>query len=60
MTKQQTREEENPKGMICECCGKRLLSVSYRSNSFAREIAEDLTAMHTVCDECDYQNKMDI
>lgn len=54
------KEEENLKGMECEVCGLKKLSVSYRSNSYANDVGNDPTAMHTVCDECDYENRMDI
>ena len=53
-------EPENKKGMRCDVCGKRKLSVSYRPNAYANDVGNDPTAMHTVCDECDYQNCMDI
>lgn len=45
---------------MCESCGKRLPDVRPRANAYEQEIGNDTTAMHTVCDECDYQNRMDI
>lgn len=47
-------------GMKCEVCGKIRASVSHRPNGYAQDVGNDPDAMHTVCDECDYQNKMDI
>jgi deoxycytidylate deaminase len=46
--------------MECRSCHKKSEDVAYRSNAFAQEIGNDPDAMHTVCDECDYQNRMDI
>lgn len=48
------------KKMKCEVCGSNGDDVSYRKNSFAQDVGNDPTAYHTVCDECDYQNRMDI
>ena len=53
-------EKEDKSGMECEVCHKKKLSVSYRSNGYANDVGNDPTAMHTVCDECDYQNCQDI
>lgn len=53
-------EKENENGMECEVCEKKKLSVSYRSNAYANDVGDDPDAMHTVCDECDYENRMDI
>ena len=53
-------EPENEAGEECSVCHKRKLSVSTRGNSYAQDVGNDPTAMHTVCDECDYQNCMDI
>lgn len=44
----------------CENCGSTGPDVSYRQNSYAQEIGGISDAMHTVCDECDYQNLMAI
>lgn len=53
-------EEENQNGDECRRCHKRKLSVSNRRNSYASDVGNDPSATHTVCDECDYQNCMDI
>lgn len=53
-------EKEDDKGMVCDNCGKRKLSVSNRPNAYANDVGNDPDARHTVCDECDYQNAMDI
>lgn len=53
-------EKEDESGMRCECCEKRKLSVSYRPNGYANDVHNDPTAMHTVCDECNYQSNQDI
>lgn len=53
-------EKENEEGMECDMCGKRKTSVSERPNAYANEIGNDPAATHTVCDECNYQNMMDI
>jgi hypothetical protein len=53
-------EKEDENGMECEVCHKKKLSVFYRCNAYANDVGNDLYAMHTVCDECDYQNCMDI
>lgn len=44
----------------CTHCGSTDDSVSYRPNAYAQDVGNDSTAYHTVCDECDYQNRMDI
>lgn len=44
----------------CEMCGKVSEDVRYRQNAYAADIGNDPTAMHTVCDDCGYQNAMDI
>lgn len=46
--------------MKCERCGKASEDVSYRPNAYAQDVHNDSTAYHTVCDECDYENRMDI
>ncbi len=53
-------EKENPRGDMCQCCRKRKLSVSDRPDCYANDVENDPTARHTVCDECDYENFMDI
>jgi len=53
-------EPEDEKGLECKSCGKRKLSVHKRPNGYANDVHNDPTAVHTVCDECDYQNIMDI
>lgn len=53
-------EPVDPAGEECGVCGKRKLSVSTRSNGYANDVGNDPGAVHTVCDECDYQNCMDI
>ncbi len=44
----------------CDSCGELKADVTYRENSYAREIGGSKDAMHTVCDECNHQNIMDI
>jgi hypothetical protein len=44
----------------CDICGATTDDVSYRPNAYANDVHNDPTAYHTVCDECDYQNRMDI
>lgn len=46
--------------MKCEVCGSTGDDVSYRPNAYANDVHNDPDAMHTVCFECDYQNRMDI
>lgn len=53
-------EEENLEGMECDVCHKKKLSVSNRPNSYAINVGNDPESRHTVCDECGYQNIMDI
>lgn len=53
-------EKDDERGMECSICHRKKLSVSHRPNSYAQNVGNDPTAMHTVCDECDYQNCMDI
>ena len=47
-------------GMECQMCHKRSPDVSHRENAYAQEIGHDPDAMHTVCDSCDHENRMDI
>ncbi len=51
---------ENKEKVKCEVCGSTEKDVSYRPNAYANDVGNDPDAMHTVCDECDYQNTMDI
>lgn len=53
-------ELEDEKGLECEMCGKRKLSVKVRPDAYLNDVENDLEAEHTICDECDYQNTMDI
>ena len=53
-------EKEDENGMECEVCHKKKLSVHERPNGYANDVGNDPDATHTVCDECDYQNCMDI
>lgn len=46
--------------MECETCHKKTEDVSHRPNAYANDVGNDPTAMHTVCDSCDYENRMDI
>ena len=46
--------------MKCESCGKKKEDVSYRPDGYAQDVGNDPTAYHTVCDECDEQNCLDI
>ena len=54
------KEQAEKDWMECEDCGKRKESVSYRPNAYANDVHNAPDAMHTVCDECDHENKMDI
>ena len=47
-------------GMECEHCGLIKPDVCHRSDPYERDIENDPSAMHTSCDECDYQRAMDI
>lgn len=53
-------EKEDSRGDKCSVCGKRKLSVSTRPDSYQNDVGNNPDAVHTVCDECDYQNRMDI
>ena len=44
----------------CPQCGKASNTVSLRPNAYAQEMNNDMDAEWEACDECDYQNKMDI
>lgn len=46
--------------MKCEICGLIKPDVSYRSDGYAQDVGNDQGAYHTACDECNYQNNMDI
>lgn len=60
MNRESFFEKEDEKGEVCDVCGKRKLSVHSRPNAYANDVGNDPDATHTVCDECDYQNAMDI
>lgn len=53
-------EKENPQGEECSMCGKRKLSVHTRPDSYQNDVNNNPDAVHTVCDDCDYQNLMSI
>ena len=63
-TKLEEMEKElakwKPEPMKCETCGATTEDVSYRANAYAQDVGNDPTAMHTVCDKCDYENRMAI
>lgn len=44
----------------CTCCGKRKSDVASRPDAYANDVGNDPSAMHTVCDSCDHENRMDI
>lgn len=44
----------------CEHCKKKKPDVSYRPDPYGRDIGDDPSAMHTVCDDCNYESAMDI
>ena len=60
MNRESFFEKEDASGMECDVCNKKKLSVSNRPNAYANDVGNDPDARHTVCDECDYQNTMDI
>lgn len=55
-----SEEKTDNRGRKCESCEKRKLSVHERLNEYANDVHNDRNATHIVCDECDYQNRMDI
>ena len=52
--------ENNENWMECEICHKKKESVSYKPNAYAQDVNNDPSAYHTVCDECNLENIMDI
>ena len=58
MTRESLLEKEE--GEVCGSCRERKLSVSTRTNNYAEDVGCEEGAKHTVCDECDYENTMDI
>lgn len=52
--------EQKEDKIKCERCGSTEPDVSYRPNAYVNDIGNDPDAMHTVCDSCDYENRMDI
>jgi len=46
--------------MECQTCHKRSLDVSCRPDAYANDVGNNPDAMHTVCDSCDHENRMDI
>lgn len=46
--------------MICPQCKKESSSVHQRANSYRQDVGNEAGATWVACDECDYQNKMDI
>jgi hypothetical protein len=54
------KEPENKNADQCPQCGKQRDSVCYRSDPYASEIGNNPDAMHTCCDECNYESAMDI
>lgn len=53
-------KQYKPEPMKCDTCGATTPDVSFRPDSYANDVGNDPTAMHTACDKCDYENKMDI
>ncbi len=48
------------KMLECETCHRVKKNVRYRHNAYQTDVGNDPTAMHTVCDVCDYENAMNI
>lgn len=44
----------------CQNCGKIKPDVHERPDSYARDVNNNAEAVHTVCDDCDEQNRQDI
>lgn len=53
-------EPEIKTAKVCRTCRKRRASVCERPDAYARDVGNDPTATHIVCDECDYENRQDI
>ena len=49
-----------PEFETCTVCGITAADVHERADAYANDVHNDPDAVHTVCDECDYQNRMDI
>lgn len=57
----QIREKEQKQVLkVCPICEKPKGSVIYRSNAYAQDVGNTPDAMWEACDECDYENRMDI
>lgn len=60
MKKPTTITTKKKEDLECETCGQKKPDVCYRPNAYQNDVNNDPTAMHTVCDDCDYENRMDI
>lgn len=47
-------------GTKCEVCELIKPDVHERPNAYVNDVHNEPEATHKVCDECDYQNRMDI
>jgi len=56
------REElmKKVQGMVCPVCEKVSDTVDERPNAYNQDVNNEEGSTWTACDECDYQNKMDI
>lgn len=45
---------------VCEICHQRKPDVGERPNAYDKDVNNNPESTHIVCDECDYQNRMDI
>ncbi len=53
-------KEKETEYLECERCGKKTEDVCVRQNGYAADVYNDPTVFFQVCDECNYQNNMDI
>lgn len=44
----------------CPVCGKFKAGVSERANGYAQDVGNDPDATWVACNDCDYENNMDI
>lgn len=57
---ERNQEKEKRTFMECSVCHKVGRDVYERPNAYANDIGNNPDAVHTVCDSCDHENRMDI
>jgi hypothetical protein len=60
MAKKKDYKDTRSPNLICDSCRKAKPDVCTRANHYQRDVNNDSDATWVACDDCDYENRMDI